>query len=174
MITKLPSDNLEDDYYLKVTDKNNESFTMTVGGNFDLYWMPENYKGCSTFEITKNDDYTFKIFSRLFANVERNDDKYRPVLNDNTITFVSEDWNESEANVLKIKKQEDSFIIDFVKNENKDAWSCPHMGCVICFCNSGSRVPEVEQIFMQMFNFLAYESKSIKCKSAEDEGCQGF
>lgn len=41
------------------------------------------------------------------------------------------------------------------------------MDCVICFCNSGSRVPMVEQIFMQMFNYLAYESKSIKCESAE-------
>ena len=37
MITKLPSNNQEAKYELKVTDKNNKSFTMTVGGNFDLY-----------------------------------------------------------------------------------------------------------------------------------------
>lgn len=169
MITKLPKENQEGKYDLKVADKNDKSFTMTIGGNFDLYWMPENYKECSTYEITKDDNYTFKIFSRLFAGVERNDDKDNPVLKGNTITFVSEDWNENEANVLIIKKQENSFIIDFVKNENKEAWSYPHVGCVICFCNSGSRVPDVEQLFMQMFNYLAYESKSIKCESVEGE-----
>lgn len=167
MITKLPSNNQEGKYDLKVTDKNDKSFTMTIGGNFDLYWMPENHKECRTYEISKDDDFAYKIFSRLFDGVKRNDDKYRPVLKDNAITFVSEDWNESEANILIIKKQENSFIIDFVKNENKEAWSYPHMDCVICFCNSGSRVPMVEQIFMQMFNYLAYESKSIKCESTE-------
>lgn len=169
MISKLPSSVQEGEYDLKVTDKNAKSFTMTVGGNFDLYWMPENYKECSTYEITKEDDYAFNVFSQLFAGVKENDDKYRPVLKGNTITFVSEDWNESEANVLVIKKQDSSFIIDFVKNENKEAWSYPHLDCGICFCNSGSRVPTVEQVFMQMFNYLAYESKLIACESIEDE-----
>lgn len=169
MITRLPSDNQEGKYDLRVTDKNDKSFTMTIGGNFDLYWVPENHKECRTYEISKDDEYTFKIFSRLFDSVKKNDDKYHPVLKDDTITFVSEDWNESEANVLTIKKQEDAFIIDFVKNKNKEAWSFPHMGCVICFCNSGSRVPEIEQIFMQMFNYLAYESRSVGFESGENE-----
>lgn len=173
MITKLPSNSREGEYDLIVTDKNDRSFIMTVGGNFDLYWLPENHKECRTYEISKDDDYTFRVFSQLFADVKRNDDKYRPVLKDNTITYVSEDWNEREANVLVIEKQENSFIIDFVKNENKDAWSYPHMDCSICFCNSGSRVPDVEQVFMQMFNSLAYESKSIKCENIEDGREQG-
>ena len=43
------------------------------------------------------------------------------------------------------------------------------MGCTICFCNSGSRVPKVEQVFVQMFNYLAYESKLIERESIEDE-----
>lgn len=169
MITKLPNSNQKGEYDLKVTDKNGKSFIMTIGGDYDLFWVPENHEECSTFEISKDDDYTFKLFSRLFDSVKRTDDKYRPVLKDDTITFISEDYNESEANVLKIKKQKDSFIIDFVKKENKMAWSCLHIGCVICFCNSGSRVPDVEQIFMQMFNHLAYCSKSIKFENAEDK-----
>lgn len=103
MITKLPSNNQEVKYDLKVTDKNDKSFTMAVVGNFDLYWMPENHKECRTYEISKDDNFTFKIFSRLFDGVKENDNKYQPVLKDNTITFVSEDWNESEANVLIIK-----------------------------------------------------------------------
>lgn len=169
MITKSPSNNQEGQYDLKITDKNGKAFTMTIGGNFDLYWMPENYKECKTFEISNDDEFTFKVFSRLYAGVKENDDKYCSVVTNDTIIFVSEDWNESEANVLTIKKQESSFIIDFVKNENKNAWSFPHVGCDVCFCNSGSRVPDVEQVFMQMFNYLAYKSKSVKCESSEDE-----
>ena len=142
---------------------------MTVGGNFDLYWLPENHKEYNTFEIDKNDKIVYNVFNLLFNVVRKQDDKFRPVLKENTITFISEDWPEEEANVLNIIKTENSFTIKFVKNEDIENWTYPHMGCAICFCNSGSRVPKVEQVFMEMFNYLAYESKLIKCEPLEDE-----
>ena len=43
---------------LKITDKNGKSFIMTVGGNLDLYWIPENHKENRVFEIDK--DYLLK------------------------------------------------------------------------------------------------------------------
>lgn len=169
MITKQLRNNKEGYYDVKITDKNGKSFIMTVGGNLDLYWLPEKHKENKIFEIDKSDKITYDVFNQLFNAVGKNDDKYRPVLQGNTISYISEDWPEDEANVLNIIKTEDAFTIKFIKNEDKESWSYPHMGCTICFCNSGSRVPKVEQIFMQMFNYLAYESKLIECEPLEDE-----
>ena len=50
MITKRPRNNAEGYYDLKITDKNKKSFIMTVGGNFDLYWLPENHKETRLWE----------------------------------------------------------------------------------------------------------------------------
>ena len=163
MITKKPRNGKEGYYDLTVTDKDGKSFVMTVGGNLDLYWLPENYKKDRTFGIDKNDELTYAIFEQLFDAVEKRDDKERPVLNGNTITYISEDWPEEEANKLKIIREEDMFQIQFVKNEDMESWSYPHIGCTICFCNSGSRVPRVEGLFMRMFNYLAYECDMIEC-----------
>ncbi|MBE7074092.1 MAG: hypothetical protein E7379_03270 [Clostridiales bacterium] len=169
MITKQLRNNKEGYYDVKITDKNGKSFVMTVGGNLDLYWLPENHKENKIFEIDKSDKITYGVFNQLFNAVGKNDDKYRPVLQGNIISYISEDWPEDEANVLNIIKTEDAFTIKFIKNEDKESWSYPHMGCAICFCNSGSRVPKVEQVFMQLFNYLAYESKLIECEPLEDE-----
>ena len=163
MITKKPRNGKEGYYDLTVTDKDGKSFVMTVGGNLDLYWLPENYKKDRTFGIDKNDELTYGIFEQLFDAVEKRDDKERPVLNGNTITYISEDWPEEEANKLKIIREKDMFQIQFVKNEDMESWSYPHIGCTICFCNSGSRVPRVEGLFMRMFNYLAYECDMIEC-----------
>ena len=169
MIVKQPRHNNDGYYDLKITDKNGNSFIMTVGGNFDLYWFPENHKENTVFEIDKTDKIAFGFFNQLFNVVVKQDDKYRPVLKGNTINFISEDWPEEEANVLNIIKTENAFTIKFIKNEKTESWSLPHIGCAICFCNSGSRVPKVEQLFMQMFNYLAYESKLIECKPIKNE-----
>ena len=169
MITKTPRHGKDGYFDLKVTDKNGKSFIMTVGGNHDLYWLPENYKEYHSFEIDQQDEISFIMFSQLFDAVKKKDDPYKPVLQNNTITFISEEWQEDESNILKIIKEDKSFTIDFIKNENQAAWSVPHRGCAICFCNSGSRVPRVETLFMRMFNFLAYECDLIETVDNQDE-----
>ncbi len=169
MITKKPRNNKNGYFDLTVTDKNGKSFIMTVGGNLDLYWLPENHTKNRTFSIDRDDEFTFEIFEQLFGAVEKKDSKYNPVMKDNKLTYISEDWPEEEANRLVISKLDDSFEIDFVKNEAEDSWSFPHIGCTICFCNNGSRVPEVEGVFMRMFNYLAYECNQVKCEALEDE-----
>ena len=169
MISKLPRHNEEGRFNVKMTDKNKHSFTMMVGGNGDLYWVPENHKQNRIFEIDSMDEMTYGLFNQLFEAVRKRDDKYNPVLKDNVITFISEDWHEDEANTLKIIQSQDSFTIEFIKNENKDAWSLPHLGCNICFCNSGSRVPRVEQLFMLMFNYLAYQCDLIPIEQENEK-----
>lgn len=164
MITKSYRHGKEDLYDLKVTDKHNNSFMMTVGGNLDLYWMPENYDDIRSFEIDKEDELLFTIFGQLFEAIKKNDNKYRPVLKGNTVTFISEEYSsEEKSNRLEITRRDKAFIIDFIKidDDNDMLWSFSK-GCPICFCNSGSRVPEVEILFMKMFNYLAYNCDQIQ------------
>lgn len=168
MITKQPRNN-EGYYDLKVTDKNGNAFIMTVGGNLDLYWVPQNYRKCVNFEIIKDDKMTYSVFEQLFDAVKKRDEEYYPVMKGNKITWISEDWPEDEANTLNIIKQKNSFAINFIQNKNREAWTAPHRGCTICFCNSGSRTPRVENLFMRMFNYLAYECELIECTSDEQQ-----
>ena len=42
-------------YNLKVIDRDGNSFTIMVGGNLDLYWVPDDYKSVNTFYIDKSD-----------------------------------------------------------------------------------------------------------------------
>ena len=168
MITKQPIGN-NGDYEIKITDKNNKSFIMTIGENYDLYWYPENQKETRTFEIDKTDKISFHVFNQIFSEVKKKDDIYCPVVKGNQITFISEDCCEDEANVLNIIKNENFFVIKFVNNQNFKKWSYPHIGSTICFCNNGSRVPDVEQVFLKMFNFLAYENKLIQIENIESK-----
>lgn len=149
-------------YDLKVIDKNGNGFTMMVGGNLDLYWVPDNYKECTRFIINKDDEFLFNTFDILFEDIRENDSMYCPTINGNEFNFFSEDYPEDEANRLRITKEEDEFVIDFIRNEDRENWSLPHRGCNICFCNSGSRVPKVEQQFMLLFNDLAYYNESVE------------
>jgi len=152
-----------DKFNIRVVDKNNNSFVMLVGGNFDLYWLPTNYNVANKFYFDKGDNFTYKLFNRLFELVKNNDDKFEPVLSGNIITFISEDYPSDEANQVKITRLENEIVVDFVRHDNESQWTIPHgrMGSV-CFCNSGSRIPKVEQLFMQMFNYLAYNCDKIE------------
>lgn len=163
MITKTPR-NDQGYYDVIVTDRHGKKFMMTVGGNLDLFWIPQNHRENRTFEIDSEDQLNYQIFDQLFCAITRNDDRYNPIVDGNTITFISEDWPEDEANLLQIVKSNNLYTLNFIENENKSAWSFPHRGCNICFCNSGSRIPKVESLFMRLFNFLAYECDLIECE----------
>ena len=154
MILKMQKDDGGCD--VKVTDKNGNFFVMTVAGNLDLYWVPQN-RSCSNFEIDCNDELTFSVFEQLFDAVKKVDDKYCPILTNNTITFVSEDRHEDYANILRITREKEKIDMEFINNKTKDELGWSHRDNTICFCNSGSRVPMVEHVFMEMFSKLAYE-----------------
>lgn len=161
MISKFPRFGTKGCFDLKVTDKNNNFFIMTIGGNLDLFWLPDNHKENLTFVIDSKDKIGYSSFNQLYDAIEKVDES-NVVLKDNKITFISEEWCEEESNKLQITKNKNDFVIEFIKNENRGAWTIPHRGCAICFCNSGSRVPKVEQLFMRMFNYLAYECDLIE------------
>lgn len=150
---------------LKIIDKNNNSFIMTVGGNQDLYWIPQNHKETKTFLIDKDDEFLFEVFKKLFKEIQKEESdglKYPKTMDGNKFTFISEDYPEDEANRLEIIKEKDKFIINFIKSENLGVFGGFRRGCVICFCNSGSRVPKIEQRFMLAFNDLAYYNDNVQ------------
>ncbi len=150
---------------LKVTDKNNNSFEMHVAGNQDLYWIPSDYKNVKTFYIDKSDEFLFSTFCELFKAIKQNDSdglQYPKSMNGDKFSFISEDYHEDEANRLEIIKEKNQFVINFIKNENEGVFGGFRRGCIICFCNSGSRVPNVERQFMLMFNELAYYNDEIE------------
>ena len=174
MITKVPREDIHirQAFNLNVADKNGNRFTMLVGGNGDLYGVPENHKKVSTFFIDQSDPLFFNILTELFEIIEKRDNPYHPSLIDNKFTFISEDAHEDEAHRLEITNTDSEFKIDFIKNNNPDAWSYPKLGCPICFCNSGSRVPRIEQLFMYMFNQLAYYDPRIEIEGDNNESVQ--
>lgn len=152
-------------YNLRLIDKFDNSFVMLVGDNGDLYWLPEDYKRVKSFFIDKDDTFLFNIFNQLFkAIVKADNDKYniRKSVVGNTFTFISEDCHEDEAHRLQIVKENEQFVINFIRNEDISPWSFPKRGCNICFCNSGSRIPKIEQLFMILFNELAYYNNEVE------------
>ena len=166
MITKVKRNNESDKLVdLVITDKFNNSFIMTVAGNQDLYWIPQNYKQVKSFYIDENDKFLYDVFISLFELIKKNDSNglsYPKTLNGNKFTFISEDFHEDEAHKLEIIKEKNQIVINFIKNDNLGMYGSFRRGCVICFCNSGSRVPKVEQQFMLMFNKLAYYTQEIE------------
>lgn len=148
---------------LKITDKNGNSFSMLIGGNTDLYWVPDDYGKVRNFFIEKSDKFLFDRLTKLLADIKKVDNGIYPSLIENSFTFVSEEFVEEESNKLQIIKEDEQFVIKFIKNENISPFSFASFvkGCPICFCNSGSRVPEIEILFMKMFNEFVYQNEDI-------------
>ena len=174
MITKVPREDahIRQTFNLNISDKNGNRFTMLVGGNGDLYWVPENYKRVSNFYIDQSDPLFFDILTELFQIIKKRDNPYSPTLIENKFTFISEDAHEDEAHRLEIIKEDSQFAINFIKNDRPELWSYPKLGCTICFCNSGSRVPRIEQLFMIMFNKLAYYDPRIEIENEDTASSQ--
>ena len=152
-------------YNLRLIDKFDNSFVMLVGDNGDLYWLPEDYKRVKEFYIDKDDAFLFDVFNQLFnAIVKRDNDKYNinKTVEGNTFTFISEDCHVDEAHRLQIVREDEQFVIKFLRNPNEHLYTFPKRGCNICFCNSGSRIPKIEQLFMLLFNELAYYNDQVE------------
>ena len=146
---------------LKITDKNNNFFTMEIGGNLDMYWIPSdniqknNPSNTISFEFKKGDEF-FNCLDEIFKKIKLNDDPYSPTLEGDLFTFVSEEGIEEDSNILRIKKNKSNFVVEFIKTDPTFSWSFINAGYSICFCNSGSRHQQIEQIFKLKFLELAY------------------
>lgn len=161
MILKTKRPDSVDKFDLKIIDKNGNEFDIVFGGNLDLFWVVRDHRKGLNFHIDKNDAFLYGVFEQLFEDIKKNDEGYKKSVEGNVFSFISEDYHEDDANMLQIEKKEDEFEIRFAKNFSPNLPLITKM-CQICFCNSGSRVPKIERLFMQMFLDTAYYSEEVE------------
>ncbi|MBE7076473.1 MAG: hypothetical protein E7374_01105 [Clostridiales bacterium] len=163
MIKKKLRVECDDRYDIQIIDRNGKSFQMYIAGNLDLYWIPAKRKNNGLFEFDKTNKTEFRIFNKLFDLIKDVDDRFYPVLNGDTIRFISEDRPEEDANILEIKRTDDLITIEFIEGvDHSEFCIMPRYASHICFCNSGSRIPKVESLFMYLFLYLTRDCKSVE------------
>lgn len=171
------------DIIIKEEDK---YLSVSMAGNGDLYWMiyVRNDDGCSHqfFNITKENYELYKMFEGLFYDIDtislydnyKNEDerliekkRYRLYNKSHYKDLYDEDkqiisWHSDEtaydvSNILKIKKEDDFFVLEFIiQNESyefdKDFGDTGYIP--IRFRNSGSRYKPFNVLFDKMYQGL--------------------
>lgn len=177
-------------------DKN---FSITFGGNGDLYWSIRSKEESSKkeFIITKENYEVYSLFEQLFDDIENirifdeidvpfdmeDEDEIREYIincqrdideekcryredncgnynrlydkDNNIITWYSDEAAYEVANILRIKKGQESFKIEFEIQEPKNGFDedfHTHKYIPIRFRNSGSSYFPFNMIFMKMYN----------------------
>lgn len=160
--------------------EDNKYITIFFAGNGDLYWSlnTDNISN-NSITITKENYRLYCLFYQLFKDIDeinifddefykdRIDDKdrYRKYncsnynelynLENNTITWYSDETAHEVSNILKIKKDEETFRIEFyiqpyIDGYDKDFHSDNYIP--IRFRNSGSSYEPFNIVFMRMYN----------------------
>lgn len=154
-------------YRLEEKDKDlfigndDNGFIICYGGS-DFYWITLDYEKCSKFLISKKDKYLYSIFINLFKKIEKNDDKDRPTIRNNVFEWISEARQPEISNKLVISKEEDEFVVEFIKNPMD--YVAGQM-CAISFCLSGSRNAQIVFEFVKMY-------QDYMLGRTSDNGCQ--
>ena len=168
------------EFGLNITlEENNKQFIISFLGNLDLYWIiktkekdnkhsfvitKENYDLYRTFDELYSDIENINIFDKDSFETEETDiedeySNYKELFNkeNKTITWYSDETAHEVANVLKIKKQDNIFKIEFytqphIYGYDRDFNSPNYIP--IRFRNSGSRYYPFNVVFMRMYNKL--------------------
>ena len=173
------------EFGLKVSLCEEDMFlTISFCGNLDLYWSlhSKDTSKDNTFVITKENFGIYKLFLELYDDIENinifdyeytdfdfsiedaknmyrdnNKSNYNELFNkeDKTITWYSDETAHEVANILKIKKEDERFIIKFyvqkdIKGYSHDFKSLHYIP--IRFRNSGSSYDPFNCLFMKMYN----------------------
>ena len=168
-----------------ILEEDNKQFMIYFAGNLDLYWKivsnEDNNK--HSFIITKENYDLYRIFDELYSDIENvnvlvkdlfldkkidydeekirlcNRSNYNELFDDEnkTITWYSDETAHEVSNILKIKKEEDIFKIEFyvqpyISGYDRDFNSPNHIS--IRFRNSGSYYKPFNFLFMKMYNKL--------------------
>lgn len=175
----------------------NKAFEISFGGNLDLYWKIRSKEESDkhSFIITKENGVVYRLFETLYNDIENinifsNDiyteeeikeqkNRYRKFnlsrYNDlfdkdnKTITWHSDETAYDVSNILRIKKKEDSFELEFsiqphINGYDRDFNSPNYIP--IRFRNSGSMYLPFNYLFMKMYKEL------IKVDDVNDYGHQ--
>ena len=131
------------------TDQNGQQFTLFLGGNGDLYFVPNCRKTDSTnnfvyynYILGKEDNYTYAQFD-TFLKTAQKADKYNENFDGEKFFWLSEDAPEDIANRLEIQKYDDAILLDIIVN--KASWTHG-----VRFTLSGSRNFEIASALVKM------------------------
>ena len=177
-------DGLNNNEYKIITDKG--AFQIIFGGDLDLYWRfiyDEERKDEYTIDITKEKYFLYNLFDQVYDSIAScNPTKYcddklsnplrdemwlsnkgaqrskENLLDDNGITWLSDDGMVEDAASVNIKKCDDKYEVTF-----KRGYSEGNQTYGVRFSNSGSRYMPFNATFGIMYN---------KLKNYDDEDCQ--
>lgn len=178
-------------------EEDNKKFEIYFAGNLDLYWNIRSKEESDrhSFTITKENGELYRLFETLYNDIENinifgvdsytaeeieelkdryrkyNLSRYNELFDkyNKTITWHSDETAYEVSNILKIKKEEDSFEIEFsiqphINGYDRDFNSPNHIP--IRFRNSGSMYLPFNYVFMRMYKEL------IKLDDVSDYGHQ--
>ncbi len=163
----------------------NKYLAITYGGNLDLYWIiySEEVNKDNNFVITKENYEVYRLFEQLFNDIDdiniykyqnhqfssnfkkaqkekyrkSNTSNYNVLYNEKEklITWYSDETAFCVANVLKIKKEDEIFKLEFfiqpyIDGYDRDFNSLHHIP--IRFRNSGSFYNPFNVVFMRMYS----------------------
>lgn len=158
----------------------NKVLQILFGGNLDLAWNIYDKNKHSTvkinsieeIEITKENYFIYSLFEKLFNDIKncnisqdftglqsnlaerknglKTKDVYKKLFHNDYIEWYSDGSCEEEANIVKINKVNEKFVISFKKRNEDISLS----GYQVCFSNSGSKYAPFNVIFMRMYNEL--------------------
>ena len=131
------------------TDQNGQQFTLFLGGNGDLYFVPDHTKTDGSGKLVyynyilgKEDSYTYGQFEN-FLKTAKKADKYNENFDGEKFFWLSEDAPEDIANRLEIQKYDDAILLDIIVN--KASWTHG-----IRFTLSGSRNFNIAKALVDM------------------------
>ena len=167
---------------------NDKYLVFTFGGNGDLYWTFMNHSVDDidySFTITKENFEVYKLFVELFDDIkninlydfdenlfmfEKLEEKIKYRLynyshynelydaENDIITWHSDETSWKLSNILKIKKEDNTFKLEFytqpyIQGYDEDFHSIRYIK--IRFRNSGSLYAPFNNIFMKMYNKMS-------------------
>ncbi len=164
----------------------NGAFEIFFLNNGDLYWslmyvrerlgIPNSY----SFVITKENEYLYNSFERLYTAIKDNkpfsnsnlDDASRNMIVPDNKLFINGkiEWHSDElpyeeASILTISKKKELYIVEFRLSDKINLLSTHS----IRICNSGSRYYPYNVPFMNMYNeLLDYNYAVGREKNSED------
>lgn len=153
----------------------NKQLQISFAPNLDLYWCfrdgNDDITTYGTFLITKENYQIYELFEQLYSEIascqvfdddglneiEKQSGQYKELFNDEVITWISDDRDLENDNIVKMSKQEETFLLEFAKKEKKkdiqNLWDMSRR-VSIRFRNSGSSYAPFNIPFMRMFNKL--------------------
>lgn len=143
----------------------------------DLFADIENVNVCTLDDILNN-NYEVEKYNKIYREKALKYDFYHYFElydeENEIITWCSDELNHDDANILKIRKIDDEFELEFIPKSKLSGFinGSLNIGRVtIKFCNSGSYYAPFNVMFMRLFNKLQLvdDVKDLKHQVSIDE-----